>query len=209
MHAWQLARRADTSRFNSSAIHIICKIVSVFKNAPGYLFGCSVNLCATLWRCNSCSWDWFRVPTLKVPRRFVKRRFVKWHFVKRCFVKIRKIDFSSNDVLSNDFSSKYHFCQNIIFVIISSFLRGTARRLIFFARHGTAPPNPPRRAAPRRPTHAGGRCFWPVWPDLAKFWLILIRPLFEFIIGVASWVRRGRRPRPALGRPNPIWQPQF
>jgi hypothetical protein len=28
------------------------------------------------------------------------------------------------------------------------------------------------------------------------------RPLFEVKIGVASWVRRGRRPRPAAGNPN-------
>jgi hypothetical protein len=61
--------------------------------------------------------------------------FVKRRFVKQLFVKI-------------SFSSKYHFCQNFIFFVkISSFLRGTARR---------------RQPAPRRPTHAGGRCFWPV-----------------------------------------------
>jgi hypothetical protein len=43
------------------------------------------------------------------------------------------------------------------------------------------------------------------------FWsrLFYFRPIFGVKIGVASWVRRGRRPRPAAGRPNPIWQPQF
>jgi hypothetical protein len=43
------------------------------------------------------------------------------------------------------------------------------------------------------------------------FWsrLIYFRPIFGVKIGVASWVRRGRRPCPAAGRPNPIWQPQF
>jgi hypothetical protein len=39
--------------------------------------------------------------------------------------------------------------------------------------------------------------------------LIYFRPIFGVKIGVASWVRRGRRPRPAAGRPNPTWQPRF
>jgi hypothetical protein len=39
--------------------------------------------------------------------------------------------------------------------------------------------------------------------------LIYFRPLFEVKIGGASWVSRGRRPRPAAGRANPTGNPYF
>jgi hypothetical protein len=43
------------------------------------------------------------------------------------------------------------------------------------------------------------------------FWsrLIYFRPIFGVKIGVASWVRRGQRPRPAAGWPNPTGNPNF
>jgi hypothetical protein len=34
-------------------------------------------------------------------------------------------------------------------------------------------------------------------------WLIPIRPFLRLKLGLPGWVRRGRRPRPAAGRPNP------
>jgi hypothetical protein len=56
-------------------------------------------------------------------------------FRQKTFRQNLKIDFSSKDVSSNDFLSKYHFCQNIIFVKISF---SSKFHLFRAARHGAA-----------------------------------------------------------------------